>query len=126
MNSTLTILSLPIIYYISKLLSRKYLSQNYYISIPYTGSLLTVMICLTFELTFEVPSSVSRVLLCVFLFSIGYQMVPFLNKKFLYRSMGLILLTIILITSMELFSKLVEEPYQSLFGSIFSLITKTY
>lgn len=93
--------------------------ERFYISIPFIGSLLTILIYLIFTLPLEVPQIIERGFLCVFIFSIGYQTVPFLKKKFIHRSIGLVFLTIFLITLMELLSKFLSDPYQSLFGSIF-------
>lgn len=124
MIHTISIMSLPIIYYISRSLARFFSSERYYLSIPYMGSTLAILLYMSQSQPFDIPEIVERIFLSVFLFSIGYQTVPFLKKAFFYRSVGLVFLTMTLIASMELSSRFLDDPYRSLFGSVFFAYNK--
>ncbi|WP_421379783.1 hypothetical protein ACOJQI_16260 [Bacillus salacetis] len=118
MSPLISIIAIIIIYRISMTLSNFLNSQFFYISIPYIGSLLGILLS-TFVLPIELPDMMSRIFLTIFLFSIGYQTVPYLKKRFFIRMIWLIFVTALLMAGFEWISRFIPGEGGELLGSIF-------
>ncbi|KJE27440.1 putative membrane protein [Geobacillus kaustophilus] len=114
---------LGIILKISELLERKYHLHRYYLSIPFIGSvillIITILTKVIFHYSLESPFLFQRVAVTIFLFSIGFQISLFVNKLFFKRFVILLAICVALLFSFAFISYFVPQPYNFIMGDWF-------
>jgi len=101
-------------------LERLFKLHRWYISIPFIGSILLIVLSKWgsgwFSLSF--PPIFQRLVLTIFLFSIGYQIAFIFNRKYFYRVLFLIGICLFLISSLHLVSFLFPDSMHWVLSSI--------
>ncbi|MGM7682894.1 hypothetical protein ACSVDA_12145 [Cytobacillus sp. Hm23] len=96
----------------------KYGLQNYFVSIPFIGSVLMFIISAFFNDPLTFPLELERIMVTAFLFSIGMQMASVLNRKYISRLVALIIICALLITFLNVISYLLSGTDTWVFSSI--------
>jgi Na+/glutamate symporter len=106
-----SILSLLLILFFIKLgekIEHKFKSHLYFVSVPYTAGILftaaTYFVYLIFDFPIFVPEWSKRVLVTVFLFTIGYQMAVVYVKKHWQRMIGFLFICALLLVGLKMLS----------------------
>jgi hypothetical protein len=102
-------------------LVNQYHLQKWFVSIPYTTTILIVPISYIlyhlFHIELTLPFFMQRLAVTIFLFSIGYQIAAIMNKKYLIRLLILSVISILIITLLNLITIPLPEYHQIIFGS---------